>query len=87
MKRMMSKREIEIAETIEDLTAYLKFVKSTLSDSRKDLLRNIDYYEDTEDESVLENIKSLKVEVSNLEVDSLALELEIEKLEEEAKTA
>jgi len=84
---MMSKREIEIAETIEDLTAYLKFVKSTLSDSRKDLLRNIDYYEDTEDESVLENIKSLKVEVSNLEVDSLALELEIEKLEEEAKTA
>lgn len=87
MKRMMSKREIEIAEIIEDLTAYLKYVKSTLSDSRKDLLRNIAYYEDTEDESVLANIDLIRVEVSNLEVDSLALELEIEKLEKEAKTA
>lgn len=87
MKRMMSKREIEIAERIDELTVELHYVQKDLAQCDSDLLGYEADYEESGDESLLPYIQSVKLDIEHLESNVLALQLEIEELEEEAKTA
>lgn len=87
MKRMMSKREIEIAERIDELTVELQHAQEGLARCEADLLRYRADYEDSGDEGLLPYIQSASLDIGQLEVYALALQLEIEELEEEAKTA
>jgi len=84
---MMSRREIEIAERIDGLTVDLKYAQRDLEQCDADLLGYEAGYEGSGDESLLPYIQSAKLDIEQLESDVLALQLEIEELEEEAKTA
>ena len=87
MERMMSRREIEMEERIDELTVELQYAKSDLEHCDADLLGYEADYEDTKDKDRLPYIQSAKLDIERLEADILALEAEIEELEEEAKTA
>jgi hypothetical protein len=87
MKRMRSKRELEIEKIIDQLTLRLLDAQKLLSLLKEELLGYKLDYEESGDETLLTFIEETELDIANTVVDALALELEIEELEEEAKTA
>lgn len=87
MKRMMSRREIEIAERIDELEVNLKHAWTGLKSRNSDLLRYEACFEELGDESLLPYIQSAKLDIEYLEYEVQELQIEIEELEKEAKTA
>jgi hypothetical protein len=84
---MRSKRELEIEKIIDQLTLRLLDAQKLLSLLKEELLGYKLDYEESGDETLLTFIEETELDIANTVVDALALELEIEELEEEAKTA
>ena len=87
MKRMKSKRELGIEKLIDQLTLRLLDAQKLLSLLEEELLGYKLDYEESKDETLLTYMEETKLDIANTVVEALALELEIEDLEEEAKTA
>ena len=87
MKRMMSRREIEITERIDELTDVLNFSQEYLEETESVLLGYEEDYKESKDESLLPYIQLFRLEVEHFSAEVLSLQTEIEELEEEAKTA
>ena len=79
----MSRREIEIAERIDELKVDMQYAQTDLEHCDSDLLGYEADYEESGDKDLLRYIQLARFDIENLEADILGFQLEIEELEQE----